>query len=218
MATWAWWGRAVDADGNIQLECARRDYSLSTVLWIDSLKVGALPWIGPRVVRHFMAPYDYQHTQKVDAISGAAMLVRGELLQSLQGFGDAFPHYAEDLDLCFRMRKAGWSIYYDTAATIVHLIGRSAAQCRSVARSIRSWAGNSTSPDAAGASTAVCIVSSCNGSVCRRSLIVGAFKRVTGREPPSAWRERMKLARFLLRWRTSERMRIGDTCTVRKEL
>ena len=79
------------------------------------------------------APYDYETTQRVEAISGAAILARREILQSLDGFGDMFLHCGEDLDLCFRIRKAGWEIWYVAAAVIVHLGGESSKNARSCA-------------------------------------------------------------------------------------
>jgi GT2 family glycosyltransferase len=102
---------------------ARRAYSLATALFIDALRLATVPLIGPYLYRRLVTPYDYATTQSVEAICGAAILARRDILQSLDGFGDMFLHCGEDLDLCFRIRKAGWEIWYVATALIVHLGG-----------------------------------------------------------------------------------------------
>jgi hypothetical protein len=102
---------------------ARRTYSLAAALFIDALRLGTVPLIGPSLYRRLVAPYDYTTTQRVEAICGAAILARREILQSQNGFGDMFLHCGEDLDLCFRIRKAGWEIWYIATAMIIHLGG-----------------------------------------------------------------------------------------------
>jgi GT2 family glycosyltransferase/glycosyltransferase involved in cell wall biosynthesis len=62
----------------------------------------------------------------VDYCSGAAMLVRGELLRSLGGFDERFaPAYYEDTDLCFAAREHGWEVWYQPDAIVVHVEGAS---------------------------------------------------------------------------------------------
>ena len=100
---------------------ARRSSSLTAALLIDALRLRSAPLVGPLLHRWLVTPYDYETTQRVEAISGAAMLVRRELLQSLGGFGEEFLHGGEDLDLCFRIRRAGWEIWYHAKPLIVHL-------------------------------------------------------------------------------------------------
>lgn len=68
-----------------------------------------MPLIESWLQQKLANPYDYETTQDVEAISGAAMLVRRGVLQDLGGFGEAFIHCGEDLDLCCRIRAADWS-------------------------------------------------------------------------------------------------------------
>ncbi len=58
----------------------------------------------------------------VDFCSAAFLLVRTSLLRDLGGFDDAFaPAYFEDVDLCIRIREAGYRIVYDPAVVVHHL-------------------------------------------------------------------------------------------------
>lgn len=64
--------------------------------------------------------------RQVDYCSGAALLVRGELLRGLGGFDERFaPAYYEDTDLCFAARAHGFEVWYQPDAIVVHLEGAS---------------------------------------------------------------------------------------------
>ncbi|MFC2023643.1 glycosyltransferase family 2 protein [Chloroflexota bacterium] len=67
---------------------------------------------------------------EVDHPLGAALMVRSETLAELGGFDDRFFMYCEEIDLCRRIRFAGWQIYCVPEATIVHLVGQSTGQFR----------------------------------------------------------------------------------------
>ena len=55
----------------------------------------------------------------VDSVFGAAMLFSRDLLNSV-GYFDEDLLWAEDIDLCCRVREAGGSVYYFPETTIVH--------------------------------------------------------------------------------------------------
>jgi GT2 family glycosyltransferase len=63
----------------------------------------------------------------VEAVAGTAMLVRTILFRSLGGFSPAYFMYAEDMDLCFRILKAGFRIYHVPMAEVVHHGGESSS-------------------------------------------------------------------------------------------
>ena len=57
-------------------------------------------------------------------------MVRGETLAQVGGFDERFFMYCEEIDLCQRIKKAGWEIYCVPRAEIVHLVGQSTRQFR----------------------------------------------------------------------------------------
>jgi GT2 family glycosyltransferase len=61
----------------------------------------------------------------VEVISGACMMVRRDVFEKVGLFSEDYFMYAEDLDLCYKMAKAGYSIYYIGNATVIHYGGRS---------------------------------------------------------------------------------------------
>jgi N-acetylglucosaminyl-diphospho-decaprenol L-rhamnosyltransferase len=59
---------------------------------------------------------------EVDFAWGHAMLLRGPALDEVGTFDPAFFMYYEDLDLCDRLRSAGWQIWCDRRAIARHAI------------------------------------------------------------------------------------------------
>lgn len=67
----------------------------------------------------------------VDWVGGAAMLLRRRALETAtgsKGFDSEYHMYSEEMDLCRRIRDAGWSIRYCPNATVVHHAGSSTSQ------------------------------------------------------------------------------------------
>ncbi|WP_133478817.1 glycosyltransferase family 2 protein [Cognatilysobacter segetis] len=61
--------------------------------------------------------------QRVDAVSGALMLLPRTLFDAVGGFDEAYRLHAEDLDLCRRVREAGGTVAIANAVRVVHVRG-----------------------------------------------------------------------------------------------
>ncbi len=61
-------------------------------------------------------------------ILGAAMVARREIIADVQGFDERFFLYAEDIDLCLRIREKGWPLAIISKAKVMHLEGQSEKQ------------------------------------------------------------------------------------------
>jgi len=67
---------------------------------------------------------EYNYVREVDYISGACLLVRGELWQQLGGFDKRYiPAYYEDTDIAFEARAAGYKVVYQPLSQIFHFEG-----------------------------------------------------------------------------------------------
>jgi GT2 family glycosyltransferase len=64
----------------------------------------------------------------VDWVYGSFLLGRRAVLVAVGGFDEAYEMYGEDLDLCHRLRQAGYGVAYCAEATIVHHGNRSGAR------------------------------------------------------------------------------------------
>jgi N-acetylglucosaminyl-diphospho-decaprenol L-rhamnosyltransferase len=84
-------------------------------------------WPGnPFTRRYRMVDWDHAGVREVDWVSGACFLVRREAWDEVGGFDRTYFMYMEDVDLCWRMRTAGWSVAYEPAAEVTHIQGVSA--------------------------------------------------------------------------------------------
>jgi GT2 family glycosyltransferase len=80
--------------------------------WLDPEAHGNWPTEGP---------------YRVDAISGAFLLVDRSAWEALGGFDEDYFLYAEDLDLCARAATLGYHCLVEPAARLVHALGASSA-------------------------------------------------------------------------------------------
>jgi len=63
--------------------------------------------------------------QQVDWISGASMLIRREVLESIGGLDENYFLYFEETDFCYRARRAGFSTWYVPESRVMHIAGQS---------------------------------------------------------------------------------------------
>lgn len=66
-------------------------------------------------------------TASVDWVTGAAMLVRREAVETVGPMDEGFFLYYEDVEWCHRMRDHGWEVLLEPEARVVHHLGGSAA-------------------------------------------------------------------------------------------
>ncbi len=88
------------------------------------------PWARHMHMRDVAATAQHE----VDWLNGSAMFCRRRALASVQmptfsgPFDEGFFMYSEELDLCQRLKRAGWRIVYAPQAQIIHYEGRSSEQ------------------------------------------------------------------------------------------
>ncbi|BDQ04200.1 glycosyltransferase [Ignavibacterium sp.] len=116
--------KILNPDGSLQLAC-RRSFPGP---WTSFTKVTGLSTLFPKsklFAKYNLTYLDENQTYEVDAISGSFMMMRKEVYDKVDGFDEQFFMYGEDLDLCFRIQKAGYKIYYVHTTQIIHYKGES---------------------------------------------------------------------------------------------
>ncbi len=111
--------KLVLADGALDLACRRSFPTAEVALY----RMTGLSRIFPRsrrFGRYNLTYLDPDMTTPVDALVGAAMLVRTPVIREVGLLDEDFFMYGEDLDWCYRIKALGWQIWYDPAATITH--------------------------------------------------------------------------------------------------
>jgi GT2 family glycosyltransferase len=106
------------------------DGSTQTSVWRNSPAVWELLLTGFRL--HKLLPgrvrgelllaehWDYSRRRAVGMLSGAAMLVRREVIDEVGGFDERFHMYGEDNEWCLRITRAGWLLVFEPAAVVMH--------------------------------------------------------------------------------------------------
>ena len=123
----------LNADGSFQLACRRKiPTPLSALAKLTGLS--RLFPNSPRWGEYNMTWLPADQAAEVEAISGAFMMVRRSVADSVGLLDEQFFMYGEDLDWCLRIRQAGWTIDYVPATRIIHYKGASAASNRLTAR------------------------------------------------------------------------------------
>jgi len=70
--------------------------------------------------------YSYlDHEQPIEAqwVPGTFAIYRRDMLEQIDAFDERFFLYYEETDLCLRAKQAGWQIFYNPQAAIMHLEG-----------------------------------------------------------------------------------------------
>jgi len=120
--------KLLNDDGSIQAS-ARRFPTFRAVLHCHT----AFRLVGlfkPQYRKWRMKDFDFDRQTEVDQLIGAAMMVRRSVIDEVGGMDERFFMYYEEVDLCYRIKQAGWGVVFLPDAVITHLSGRSAKQIR----------------------------------------------------------------------------------------
>jgi len=112
--------KLLDSEGNLQ-KSINKFPSLFCQCWGKSL----LPAIFPKIKLGYVIDeyHFYSRIQEVDWITGAFLVVSKLAIERVGLLDEIFFIYAEDTDLCWRIRKEGWKIYFYPGAKVVHFGG-----------------------------------------------------------------------------------------------
>jgi N-acetylglucosaminyl-diphospho-decaprenol L-rhamnosyltransferase len=72
--------------------------------------------------------WDPDRPSRVDWATGAFLVVRREAWDEVGGFDESQWMYSEDLDLCWRLHRAGWAVRFVPRAVVRHVRGAAAEQ------------------------------------------------------------------------------------------
>ncbi len=79
----------------------------------------------PRFNRYSLGHLSSTENHVVDVLAGAFMMISKPVLEQTKGFDERFFMYGEDIDLSYRIQKAGYTNYYFAGSSIIHFKGES---------------------------------------------------------------------------------------------
>ena len=77
-----------------------------------------------------MADWDRSSERDVSWVSGSCVLLRRAALEQIGLFDEGYFMYAEDADLCTRLRMSGWSVLFTPELEVTHERGVSTGNSR----------------------------------------------------------------------------------------
>ena len=107
--------KLLNQDRTLQRSCFA--FPSATQAWREAL---AMHYLFPGIER-----WAHDSERDVDFVSGACMIVRREVFESVGGFDERFFMYSEESDWQRRITDAGWSVRFTPEAEVVHLGGGS---------------------------------------------------------------------------------------------
>jgi hypothetical protein len=112
--------KLLNADGSVQVSVWRNPPAAWEML-LTGLRLHKLLPRRARGELLLAEHWDYSRRREVGMLSGAAMLVRREVIEEVGGFDERFHMYGEDNEWCLRMRRAGWRLLFEPEAVVKHL-------------------------------------------------------------------------------------------------
>lgn len=123
--------KLLNADGSLQYSC--RHYPNLATGFFRNTPLGRLFPGNKYNSDYLMTNWDHAALRDVDWVSGAAIMMRRELIEQIGSFDDSYYMYCEDVDICQRATLARfaqnpekmWRVVYYPESVIYHYIGRS---------------------------------------------------------------------------------------------
>lgn len=113
--------RLTGEDGSLQPSCRYFPTPFNVFLKRTGL-ARLMPWV--RLVDEL--DWDHQGERECDWVPGCFFLMRKSVVDEVGLFDPRYFLYCEEVDLCRRIKAAGWSVFYTGATSVVHLGGESA--------------------------------------------------------------------------------------------
>lgn len=111
--------RLLNPDGSLQYSC-----SPAPTLFNEWLHLFHLD----RERRQGMADWDVNLPRRVDTLLGACLMLRRRAIDAVGLLDEGYFMYSEEVDYCYRLRRAGWRLYWVPQAVVVHYGGQSTRQ------------------------------------------------------------------------------------------
>lgn len=106
--------RLLNQDGSLQPSCQPM-LTPGREFW----RLVFLDHLWPRAT-YRMRRWDMQRPRPVAVIKGACLLLRREALRQVGLLDERYFMYTEEVDICYRLAQAGWTLWYVPAAVVTH--------------------------------------------------------------------------------------------------
>jgi GT2 family glycosyltransferase len=114
--------RILNPDGSLQISSHPRP-TLAREFW----RMFYLDALSPYAA-YPLDKWETNQPQEVDILGGACLTLRKEALDQVGFLDEDYFMYSEEVDLCHRIQRGGWHLYWVPLAEVVHFGGQSTQQ------------------------------------------------------------------------------------------
>ena len=114
--------KVLNEDGTLQFAC-RRSIPTPGVAFFRLTGLSRLFPNSKVMAKYNLTYLNPNEANEVDAVSGAFLMVRKQVVDNIGTLDERFFMYGEELDWCLRTKKAGWKVMYYPDAEIIHYKG-----------------------------------------------------------------------------------------------
>lgn len=111
--------RILNPDGTLQHSCSPAPTLRNEWLHLFHLD---------RERRQGMANWSTDTPRQVETLLGACLMFRRQIIEQIGMLDEGYFMYSEEVDFCYRLRQAGWRLYWLPQATVIHYGGQSTQQ------------------------------------------------------------------------------------------
>jgi hypothetical protein len=122
--------KLLNSDSSVQLQ-ARRGFPtpINSLFYFSGL---SRLFPKSRLMGGYLLTYlDDKTAMEVDSLCGAAMVVRREVIDKVGLMDEGYFMYGDDIDWCYKIKQAGWKVYYLPEAEMIHYGGRGGSRRQS---------------------------------------------------------------------------------------
>lgn len=122
----------LNSDGSIQRSCRQFPTFIGMLYELIGLS-RMFPASSPRGIKfreYKMLDWNHDDERQVDQPEGACLMIKREILQKVGTLDEGFFMLFEEVDWCYRVKKAGWEIWFTPRAQVVHHYGQSIKQVK----------------------------------------------------------------------------------------
>jgi GT2 family glycosyltransferase len=116
--------KMMDHEGNLQFSCRSFPSYLTAISSSQSILNRVFPdnFLSQK---YLLKEQDHSQMSEVDWVSGSCLLAKREMFEKIGLLDERFYMYVEDVDLCYRAKKSGFSVFYFPQVVVIHHIGKS---------------------------------------------------------------------------------------------
>lgn len=110
--------KLLNSDGSLQRSCM--GFPTLEAMAMRQLFIEALIPSNPFSKKYLMSDFKHDITTEVDQPMGACLLIRKEIIDKIGPFDSGYYMFFDEVDLCFRIKKSGWKIFFTPGSSVMH--------------------------------------------------------------------------------------------------